>query len=271
MSAACSLQYTPLSVALGHDGASQSQSSPPEPLASDGGFNEAQPCYQCQELCTRDLQEALKTLHAFIDSPYYLRLLFFGEYRRLISLFDHQVIALEARLKLLIHSKPCPHRATSCAPSETKIDCSVHSADTTQQRHRTCVESSDTSRPKKPHHLRRHVSCPQFLPFTIPANTSMNPANTSRSTSSSRGALIGDIHINLNNVGNVWGTKYSYTEIEDHSTHNKSRGFMFIVDRLCGLGQKGTGLLLGGVSEDRKRRDSEEEAEENSSDIEFRR
>ncbi|KAF9039979.1 hypothetical protein BJ165DRAFT_348158 [Panaeolus papilionaceus] len=121
---------------LGEGGGSQSHSLPSASPASQHGVNTVQPCHECQMSCIRNLQETLKTLNAFNDHPYYLRLLFFGEYRRLIKLFDQHVLALEARLEILAHSRVCSHRtkdatddrssSTGTTPQQQICDATLH-------------------------------------------------------------------------------------------------------------------------------------------------
>ncbi|KAF9039990.1 hypothetical protein BJ165DRAFT_348213 [Panaeolus papilionaceus] len=131
----------------------------------------------------------------------------------------------------LAHSEAFSHQTTQPSPANATNEHPSPPAGRTPEVPRTYSEPPEsrehaTGAPPSASNLRRHSSCPQLPPFAS-STEHRSPETASPNSVSNRGALIGDIHIHVSNVGNVLGTKYNYTEVEDHSTHKRSRGELY--------------------------------------------
>ncbi|KAF9039977.1 hypothetical protein BJ165DRAFT_1596470 [Panaeolus papilionaceus] len=156
---------------------------------------------QCQKII-KELRETLNTLKAFSGTLYGSFL--FGDIRNLINLLDRQMTLLEVRLEPLAGESETNH-----------YGCQAH----TRARIRRHSSWPNLS------HRMHHSSFPPFAPTPV-TDKSWHPhdSSTRQGSSAGRGGVIGGIHLNFNNGGNVSGLKYDYMEVEDYSKNTRSRG-----------------------------------------------
>ncbi|KAF9039976.1 hypothetical protein BJ165DRAFT_348047 [Panaeolus papilionaceus] len=173
---------------------------------------------QCQKI-VKQLQNTLNTLKAFSDTLYGPFL--FGDIRGLINLLDRQTTLLEVRLELLTPPKLCSQHGAHCAPPL--------SGESEPNNHRCQVQTCGKTRrraswPHLSHHMH-YTSSKSFTPTPVPDET-WNPHSypTRQGCNSGRGGVIGGIHLNVHNGGNVNGMKsrYDYMEVEDYSNNDIS-------------------------------------------------
>ncbi|KAF9039975.1 hypothetical protein BJ165DRAFT_347845 [Panaeolus papilionaceus] len=163
---------------------------------------------QCQKVI-KELQETLNMLKVYSDTLY--GPFIFGDIRGLINLLDRQTRVLDVHLELLASQKSCFQHNTHYA--------------TPLSRERETRAFTHTR-------IRRHNSWPDLLPhssspsFSHTTSKTWHPPDfsTRQGSNSGRGGVIGGIHLNFHNGGNVNGMKYDYTEVDDYSKNTISRG-----------------------------------------------